>query len=228
MSFRTCAWALALASPLAMIVALGACGSSDDSGAGAPSGTGGLVGIGGFGTGGGSGGVIGLDAGAKPDAAPPPEKELESSFKAPVTTGRYVWSANPDSGRVALIDANSLELSIVEAGFAPTYLAAVSDPNDESKNAAIVLNVLSHDATLFRVAGDDSITTATLDTHQGANSWAISKDGRWAIAWTDPSKIEKPDPTDGFQDITVLSLEGSGASTRLTVGYRPTSLDHLR
>ncbi len=206
-----------------MAVALGACGSSDDS-AGAP-GTGGGFGTGGFGgTSSGTGGAIALDAGVKPDAKPPPEKELESSFKAPVTTGRFVWSANPDSGRVALIDANSLELSIVEAGFAPTYLAAVSDPNDESKNAAIVLNVLSYDATLFRVASDDSITSTTLETHQGANSWAISKDGRWAIAWTDPSKIEKPDPTDGFQDITVLSLEGSGTSTRLTVGYRPTRL----
>lgn len=207
-----------------VLITLAACGSSDDSGgAGAPGGAGGLGG--GFSDAGvGTGGGIALDAGVADAAPPPPEKELESSFRAPVTTSRYVWSTNPDSGRVALIDATSLELSIVEAGYAPTYLAAVSDPNDDTKNAAIVLNVLSHDATLLRVDGDKKITTTTLETHQGANSWSVSKDGRWAIAWTDPSKIEKPDPTDGFQDITVLSLEGAGTSTRLTVGYRPTRL----
>lgn len=63
------------------------------------------------------------DSGPPP---PPPEQEVESSFRAPVTTGRYVWSANPDSGRVALIDAVTLELTIAEAGFGPTYLAALS------------------------------------------------------------------------------------------------------
>jgi hypothetical protein len=206
----------------AVLITLAACGSSDDSGgSGAPGGGGGFVGSGGS-TGTGAGGGIALDAGVADAAPPPPEKELESSFRAPVTTSRYVWSTNPDSGRVALIDASSLELSIVEAGYAPTYLAAVSDPNDDSKNAAIVLNALSHDATLLRVDAGQKISTTTLETHQGANSWSVSKDGRWAIAWTDPSKVEKPDPTDGFQDISVLSLEGSGASTRLTVGYRPT------
>lgn len=207
-----------------VLITLAACGSSDDSGgAGAPGGAGGLGG--GFADAGvGTGGGIALDAGVADAAPPPPEKELESSFRAPVTTSRYVWSTNPDSGRVALIDATSLELSIVEAGYAPTYLAAVSDPSDDSKNAAIVLNVLSHDATLLRVEADKKISTTTLETHQGANSWSVSKDGRWAIAWTDPGKIEKPDPTDGFQDITVLSLEGAGTSTRLTVGYRPTRL----
>src|SRR5664279_1195864 len=35
----------------------------------------------------------------------PPEKELDQTFRAPVATGKLLWSANPDSGRVALIDA---------------------------------------------------------------------------------------------------------------------------
>src|SRR6188474_3324719 len=97
------------------------CGGSDDAsetggGTGAGAGVGGLAaGGGGFGA---SGGGASLDAGA--DAPPPPEKELESSYRAPVATGKYVWTANPDSGRVALVDATTLEVKIAEAGFAPT------------------------------------------------------------------------------------------------------------
>ena len=49
------------------------------------------------------GSSVELDASV--DAAPPPEKELESSYRTPVATGKYVWSANPTSGRVALVDA---------------------------------------------------------------------------------------------------------------------------
>ena len=175
----------------ALVVALAHCGSSDDS-AGASSGTGGFSGGGGNGgvATGGNGGAPTLDAGV--DAKPPPEKELESSFRAPVATGRYVWSANPTSGRVALIDAFTLDLSIVEAGFGPTYLAAIADPANAEANVAIVLNVLSHDATLFRVGNDATISQKTLATHQGANAWAVSPKGHWAIAWTDASQVKVP------------------------------------
>ena len=44
----------------------------------------------GCGTGGGSSGSAG--AGGKP------EQELESSFRSPVATSRYVWTANPEKG----------------------------------------------------------------------------------------------------------------------------------
>jgi hypothetical protein len=62
---------------------------------------------------------------------PPPEEEVESSYRTPVATGSYVWTANPSSGYVAVID--------------------VSSP---------ALNVLSHDATLLRV-GHASVTFST-------------------------------------------------------------------
>src|SRR5450432_1384670 len=55
----------------------------------------------------------------------PPEKELDQTFRAPVATGSVLWSANPDSGRVALIDARTLQVRMTNAGFGPTYLAAV-------------------------------------------------------------------------------------------------------
>src|SRR5687768_9349954 len=43
----------------------------------------------------------------------PPEQEVESSFRSPVATGQYVWTANPLSGRVARVDAKSLEVRTV-------------------------------------------------------------------------------------------------------------------
>jgi hypothetical protein len=206
------------------------CGSDDSEGGGAPSNfgnagaSGGSAqgGSGGFGFGG-AGGTVNADGGAPP----PPEQEVESSFRTPVATGRYIWAANPDSGRVALINSESLDVGTTEAGFGPTYIAAVEGPDAAIANTAIVLNVGSFDATLLRATpGGEIETIATLPTHVGANAWAVSARGRWAIAWTDASQLEEPDATDGFQEITVISLApGAESSTRLTVGYRPTKIE---
>jgi hypothetical protein len=220
--------AAAVLAPLGLVIGLAHCGSSSDSGAGAPGapygGSGGMItnsgGSGAYGGGTASGGAAGT--GTPP---PPPEQEIESSFRSPVSTGKYVWAANPDSGRVALIDALSYDVKIAEAGFGPTYLAAVTNPATPDANVAVVLNVKSHDATLFRVGTDGSISQKTLPTHVGANAWAVSPGGKWAIAWTDASQMENPDPTEGFQDVTVLSLvEGAETSTQLSVGYRPSQV----
>ncbi len=208
---------LALASLVA--IALVRCGASDDDGAAGSGGSGAAApadaSVGSGGTGGGS-----TSDGSVPEAAPP-EQELESSYRTPVSTGRYVWTANPDSGRVALIDAFTMEIRIEEAGFGPTYLAAISDPLATDDNSAIVLNVHSHDATLFQVAKDGALTKRSFETHEGANAWVVSPNGNWAIAWTEaPSSA---DPTQGNQDVTVIDLAGGGSdATRLSVGYRPT------
>jgi hypothetical protein len=194
--------------------------SSADEGAAAREGSGGSFGdasacfgtlCGGSGGGAGSGGL-------------PPEQEVESSFRSPVATGNYVWTANPQSGRVARVDATTLEVRTVEAGFAPTFLAAVPSASGEA-NRAVVINVLSHDATVLTARSPTDIVTATVSLHQGANSWAVSPNGRWAIAWTDAAKLTNPDSTEGFQDITVIDLQGDAPrATRLSVGYRPTRL----
>lgn len=193
-------------------------GSSDAAGA-----NGGIPGIGGSGGAAGTGGTGG--SGGSGGSTLPPEKELESSFRSPVATGKYVWAANPDSGRVAFVDAATLEVHVVDAGFGPTYLAALPDPTNPDANAAIVINVKSHDATVLRADDSGNVVTQTVPIHQDANSWAISKSGHWAIAWTDAAKVDKPDPTQGFQDITVIDLSGKDVkATRLSVGYRPTRL----
>jgi len=154
-------------------------------------------------------------------AQPPPELEREASFRAPVVTGKYVWSANPSSGRVAIIDAQSYEIRAAVAGLAPTFVAALSDQPPR----ALVINTGSDDATLLELAASGEIRTESIGLHQGADSWSVAPGGRLAIAWTDSSKATRPDPTDGFQDITVIELPDGAKplATRLTVGYRPTA-----
>ena len=66
----------------------------------------------------------------------------------------------------------------------------------------------------------------TIATHTGANSWSISDDGHFAIAWTDVTQIDAtPDPSDGFSEVTVIDLTATPpASTRLSVGFRPSQV----
>src|SRR5690242_3826031 len=99
-------------------------------------------------------------AGGAAPGEPAREREVESDYEAPVATGRLVWIANPKSGRVALVDATTLEVRTVEAGNGPTYLAGV--PN-QAEDTTVVLNVLSQDATVLR-AGAQGIETTTLKT----------------------------------------------------------------
>ncbi len=154
---------------------------------------------------------------------PLPEETEAPTFRFPVVTGRYLWSANPASGRVALIDAETLTTKVLTAGLLPTYLVAVPSPEDQP--AAIVLNVGSSDATLFRVAGDAVRTTHT-PVHFGANRWALSGSGRWAAAWTESGQgADELDPTEGLQELSLLDLEDDPPSRRrISVGYRPSQV----
>jgi hypothetical protein len=153
----------------------------------------------------------------------PPEREVENSYKAPVATGHFVWIANPTSGRVAYVDASSLAVKTVEAGNGPTYLAAVPGAAD----AVIVLNALSNDATFLRADGTMLASRTIEGVAAGSNAWAVSPDGRFAIAWTDARLVPKAPKTQGFHDVTIIDLQSAAtarASTTLAVGYRPVSI----
>jgi hypothetical protein len=157
----------------------------------------------------------------------PPEIKVENKYKAPVATGNFVWSANPTSGRVAYIDAQTFAVQTAEAGNGPTYLAAVNDASHPTDDVAVVINVLSEDATLLRVDSHGTLSTQTYASTADANSWSISPTGRWGVAWTDSTFVSNPDPTQGFQFLAVMDLTASttGAppkpSTILAAGYRP-------
>ena len=155
-------------------------------------------------------------------AALPSEIKSESNYQSPVATGQIVWTANPTSGRVAYIDATTFVVQTVQAGDGPTYLAAVPDPVHHD-DVAIVLNVLSHDATLLRRDASGTLTTASFATTPDANSWAVAPSGHFAVAWTNATQIANADPAQGFQDIAVLDLQ-AGRATTLAIGYRPSQI----
>jgi hypothetical protein len=219
----------------ALVVA--ACGaeSPEGAGAGADRSVGGTSGSGG-GNGAGTSGAATTQGGtanggsssggsAGTGGTPPdPEEELESAFEAPVATDRFVWTANPESGNVALIDASTYAVRLARAGFRPTTVAAL--PSRDGEDGAIVLNQGSFDATVLRVAEDGTLHRDNLETHPGANAVAVSPSGRFAIVWSDARKLDPAtlDPTDSLQDVTVLALGDEPTSTTLSVGYRPSQV----
>jgi hypothetical protein len=170
---------------------------------------------------GGGGDFASDDASSVP--ALPPETKTESTYQSPVATGNVIWIANPTSGRVAYIDATTLDVETIAAGNGPTYLAAIPDPSDD---VAIVLNALSSNATLLRRSSQGVLVSTTFASTANANSWAISSSGRWAVAWTNAALLPSANMAEGFQDLAVMDLSsatpsGSGHSTVLAVGCRP-------
>ncbi len=179
---------------------------------------------------GGSNGGTDIDAGVTGNAGStgaggasgPPEQELDSTYQAPVSTGRFIWIANPTSGRVAYVDATSLVVKTVEAGNAPTTVAAVPGADE-----VVVLNVLSNDATVLRTDGTTLTSRTIPGIVAGANRLVVSPQGRFAIAWVDGRQVANARATQGFQTLTVLDLAASdpaAAHTTLAVGFRPASI----
>lgn len=245
-SLRTALTVIASLGLAASSVGLGGCGGGDtmEKGAGenaAPGATGGVAGKGGAfpgaggsavvgaggsqstgATGGAAGSGTGGAGGVPPEPPPDPEKELESSFEAPVATNRFVWTANPTTNRVALINAETFEVGLADTGLAPTTVAGLPGGQD----GAIVLNAGSEDATVVTVSDDGVISTTTVDTHPGANAVTVSPNGAFAVAWTDAARFEEGtlDPIDGLQDITIVDLRAEPRGTVLSVGYRPSRI----
>ena len=96
-------------------------------------------------------------------------------LRSSVATGNLVWIANPKSGRVALVDASTLQVRTVEAGNGPTYVASVPG---QSAETALVLNVLSEDATLL---GSHGAGDRVLDIQDGEARQLGRLLERWAI-----------------------------------------------
>src|SRR6187402_542135 len=167
----------------------------------------------------GSGGSSSVDTtGNLPDEEQLPEEvENEADYRVPVATGRYLWSANPESGRVALIDAQELSVLVLSAGLLPTYLAPIGEGADAT--SALVINTGSSDVTRFRVK-DGEVSQQTAHVHAGANR--VTTSPHWAVVWSAPEAGVTLDPTEGLQEITILSVGGEKLSAqRLAAGYRP-------
>jgi hypothetical protein len=205
---------------LLLSVAAGCSGvnGADSGGSANPPGAGNSTGAGATNGGIGRGGSTGTGTGGS--SSLPPEMEVESSYEIPVATGRYIWVANPDSGRVAYVAGATLQVHTVEAGNGPTYIAPIPTGTGD---AVVVLNVLSDDATVLRISATGALTKNTVSgVAHGANALAVSPGGRWVTAWTDARAVTAADPLKGYQAVTVIDLGAKPpARTVLSVGFRP-------
>ncbi|MDH5674664.1 MAG: hypothetical protein OEZ06_21230 [Myxococcales bacterium] len=159
-------------------------------------------------------------AGAAPlDTVPPPlpqESELRLDFELPQASQRFVYAANPGSGTVSIIDAESLAIQTLETGERPTFLKALANTDD-----AIVLNAGSDDATIMRdpAGGVKSTTVPVVD---GANAIAVAPDGKHAVAYFNSEFSSAGSSSGSFQDVTLITLTAGGDSAvDMTVGFRP-------
>ena len=134
------------------------------------------------------------------EAGLPPEMKAENKFKAPVATGNFVWTANPTSGRVAYINASDVQRPDHAGRQRPTYLAAVPDMAHPADDVAVVLNVLSEDATLLRVDPQAGLTTQTYASTVDANSWAISLERALGNRLDGRHVRERPGPDAGISE----------------------------
>lgn len=150
----------------------------------------------------------------------PPEQEEDQSYRAPVVSGRWVWTANPDTGKVAVVDAKAFTVRLADAGAGPTFLTAL--PSKANSSQALVINVGSHDATLLQAGVTGPVKAiGPIPLEPNANAWAVSTSGKFAIAWTDSHSLAA-DASETFQDISVVDLRGDAPlATRLVVGFVP-------
>jgi YVTN family beta-propeller protein len=148
----------------------------------------------------------------------PAEIESQLEFELPHAGERYVYATNTDDDSVAVIDAKSLGIHNVEAGDQPKFLQTLA-----GKDAAIVLNTGSGDATIIRTS-DGKSTTKSVDVQAGVNAIRVAPDGKHAVVYFD-STHQGAGVSGSYQDISVLFLEqGSERSVGMTVGFRPSSV----
>jgi YVTN family beta-propeller protein len=146
------------------------------------------------------------------------EEEVLVQFELPSAGERYVYAANPDNNSVAVIDSETLAIQTVEAGDEPTFLQTLG-----GRDAAIVLNVNSDDATIVRTEAGVSRTT-TVDVVGGSNAIAVAPDGKHAIVYFNVD-LRSSGPSGSFQDLSVVVLEeGEDRSVGMTVGFRPSAV----
>lgn len=143
------------------------------------------------------------------------EEEVVVQFELPSAGERYVYAANPDNNSVAVIDSQTLAIQSVEAGDKPTFLQSLG-----GRDAAIVLNVNSDDATIVRTENGAS-RTSEVDVVAGSNAIAVAPDGGAAVVYFNVD-LRSTGSSGSFQDLSVVLLEeGNDRSVGMTVGFRP-------
>jgi hypothetical protein len=142
----------------------------------------------------------------------PSEIEVNVDFDAPQASVGYVYATNPEQDSVAVINAKTLAIQIVETGDEPRFLQTIP-----GKDSAIFIDVAAKDIAYLQTEGE--VTTVQYFTGlPAANTVAVAPDGKHAIAYFDFTRLHEG-TVETLQDITVMSLEADKpVTTRMTIG----------
>ncbi|MEE9383717.1 MAG: hypothetical protein V3V08_09915 [Nannocystaceae bacterium] len=158
--------------------------------------------------------------------APPPdaEDEHEGSFDVPQTSGKYVYSASTTTHRVAIIDTETLDIDVVDAGRSPTVVAALQ-PEDASAGAGAVavLSQGSDQVTLITTTSAGNSTVRLHDVASHANNLAVSPRGRFVISYHDLD-IADDTPSGNDQEISVIVAADLAKNYAFAVGSHPSDV----
>lgn len=158
----------------------------------------------------------------------PPEVEVEVNLQLPQASEHYVYSANPEAGTVAVIDAETQAIHTIETAGKPTYLRTLA-----GTDAAIVLNqgltgqaATAPTATVIRTK-DGSSKSQDIEVVSGANAIEVAPDSKHAVVYYNATYASANNGSGSFQDVSVLVLSADGSSDKainMTVGFRPRAL----
>lgn len=154
----------------------------------------------------------------------PPEVEKDRTLtnRPPSASPHYVYALNPTADAVARVDPTTLAIEAIPVPAGPRDLTALS--------AEDVAVVLSTDDPAVTVVDSTSLPSRTfrLQLKRRCERLAVSADGRWAVAYPDPSTP----PTDGAAGLVTLvdlqALRGGApvdkARLERAAGYRVTDV----
>ena len=146
-----------------------------------------------------------------------PDNENQERYSAPQPSGRFLYTANRNTGNVAVIDSSSLAVEIVAVGAEPIYVHALKAQQDQG--AAVVV----HRDAAVAILRTGVLGATQVVAHAGVpglNKVASSPDGRFVIAYHD---INSPEGAvaGSDQEVVVIDTLSVAPAITLTVGLHP-------
>ena len=130
-----------------------------------------------------------------------PEVEEEIQGLPPATTPLYTFVANPDRDTLTRIRVDDLSVITTLVGARPTQVVTTPD-----HQTAITFNA---DGDTISVVDAQDLTVQTIDIRADRNKMAVSKDGRWALAYYDASSDEDMGSggAQSFNEVSLVDIE---------------------
>jgi hypothetical protein len=143
-----------------------------------------------------------------------PETKVNVDFEAPQSSLNYVYAANAERDNVAVIDASTLTIHVVDTGDQPRFLRTIP-----GKDAALLVDVGAGDLAYIETSNGKSSVSYYRDL-PSANVVRVAPDGKHAVAYFDVNLMQQG-KFETLQDVSVMSFgDLAPLATRMTVGFK--------